>query len=235
MKMNRVFICEWCHQGFTRKRMPTGRYRGQNPRFCDKSCSAKWRMSDTEYVQSLVTDRSRQVCRENMLEIRGRPEVQVKLAEHNASPEWARARAIGQQRGHETLRRQGYIHLNGGNGTGLTVPQRILMERLEWEAEYILPVGKRELGGLPTHYKIDIADPQSKIAIEVDGASHRTPTVRARDCKKTEYLQSQGWVVLRFSNKEILTNTEQVVAQIREVLMSITSRQEQRITLPTDC
>jgi hypothetical protein len=93
--------------------------------------------------------------------------------------------------------------VRGGNGRGLTEPQRMLMEILGegWTAEYALSLGKRT-PGYPTHYKIDIAHPERKIAIEVDGFSHGAR--RDLDAKKDTKLGSFGWTVLRFLNRDIL-------------------------------
>jgi very-short-patch-repair endonuclease len=57
--------------------------------------------------------------------------------------------------------------------------------------------------GYPSHYKIDIAEPKQKIAIEVDGNSHHSR--KALDTKKDAKLRSLGWIVLRFWNRDILT------------------------------
>ncbi|MHB8916073.1 MAG: endonuclease domain-containing protein [Thiobacillus sp.] len=92
----------------------------------------------------------------------------------------------------------------GGNGNGLTVPQQILKDALSlnWTAEYALSLGKRQ-AGYPTCYKLDLACPQLKIAIEVDGASHHSR--KEQDKKKDAKLASLGWTVLRFWNKDILS------------------------------
>jgi len=92
----------------------------------------------------------------------------------------------------------------GGNGHGLTVPQKILMDALgeNWIAEYALSLGKKT-PGYPTCYKVDLANPGLKVAIEVDGASHHSR--KAQDEKKDQKLASLGWKVLRFWNKEILS------------------------------
>lgn len=91
----------------------------------------------------------------------------------------------------------------GGNGRGLTRPQAILLSALGpgWEAEFALSLGRRT-PGYPTHYKIDVACPARRIAIEVDGPSHHSR--KAQDAKKDAKLASLGWTVLRFWNREIL-------------------------------
>jgi hypothetical protein len=96
--------------------------------------------------------------------------------------------------------------VRGGNGKGPTVPQKILYDALsgEWEMEHVIALGRHK-DGYPTNYKIDIAHPILKIAIEVDGYSHMSKKVIAADKRKEKKLNSLGWKVLRFWNQEILT------------------------------
>jgi hypothetical protein len=96
---------------------------------------------------------------------------------------------------------------NGGEGRGLTLPQRLLWQALggpPWQPEYSIPVMPRR-PDLPTCLYVDLALPERFVAIEVDGSSHRASVWRERDKRKTAYLASLGWTVLRFSNQDILT------------------------------
>lgn len=94
--------------------------------------------------------------------------------------------------------------VRGGNGRGLTVPQQRLLDALgpNWRAEFAISLGRLE-PGYPTHYKLDLALPDQRIGIELDGNSHHSR--RALDVKKDTKLASLGWTVLRFWNREILT------------------------------
>ena len=86
----------------------------------------------------------------------------------------------------------------------MTLPQKILLDVLGpgWVPEYALSLG-RLTPGYPTNYKLDLANPERMIAIEVDGPSHRAR--KGQDQKKDEKVRSLGWTVLRFWNKDILT------------------------------
>lgn len=56
-------------------------------------------------------------------------------------------------------------------------------------------------------YRLDLAFPKRKIAIECDGhAYHSTPEQKARDKRRDRYLVRNGWMVLRFTGKEIHRN-----------------------------
>jgi very-short-patch-repair endonuclease len=70
------------------------------------------------------------------------------------------------------------------------------------------------LPSLPNSYKVDLADPSVKLAIEVDGASHKTRKWKFLDRRKTQVLEALGWFVLRFWNESVLEDTETVVAEI---------------------
>ena len=108
----------------------------------------------------------------------------------------------------------------GGNGRGPTEPQRVLAEALGWPMEVIVPTGQRTPGGPPTHWKLDIANPDLMVAVEVDGKSHCALSRQAQDQRKTEWLTGAGWTVLRFSNEEVMADT----AACARTVMSTTSR-----------
>jgi len=90
----------------------------------------------------------------------------------------------------------------------------MLAEALGWPTTVIVSTGKVKPKGLPQHYKIDIANRELKMAIEVDGRSHNCPKRRAADARKTDYLQSRGWLMFRFTNKEVDQNLNDCVQQV---------------------
>ena len=99
-----------------------------------------------------------------------------------------------------------------------TVPQRILLEAVGdgWEPEVVYRTGmpRTNEGRYPSHYKIDLANKDAMIAVEVDGGSHGTRLAQARDRKKDAFLRSCGWKVLRFRNERILNDLESVLRGI---------------------
>lgn len=54
------------------------------------------------------------------------------------------------------------------------------------------------------------------LIVEVDGSQHYTDKGRAFDQKRDAYLRNQGFTVLRFSDQDVLTNTNGVVQTIYE-------------------
>jgi cyclase len=59
---------------------------------------------------------------------------------------------------------------------------------------------------------------KAKLIIEVDGSIHNLPDVKKVDKEKEEYLEQKGYVILRFTNKEIMTSTDAVLGKITQTL-----------------
>jgi hypothetical protein len=115
----------------------------------------------------------------------------------------------------------------GGNGQ-ITVPQGILHVVTGFPMEYAIETSsvKDRFKSLPPAYKVDLAVPELKLAIEVDGNSHKAKLWRFLDHRKTEVLKALGWYVLRFWNQEVLTDLGSVCTKI----MSTTLQLKERIT-----
>lgn len=69
------------------------------------------------------------------------------------------------------------------------------------------------------HYIVDFYAPSIRLVIEVDGSQHFAVEQAAYDKQRTAYLESQGLRVLRFTNHEVLQETEAVVEAIYEAVM----------------
>lgn len=119
---------------------------------------------------------------------------------------------------HRARDRAAYDHLQGGNGRPTTVPEKLLHERLgaNWIWQHVLPTRMPRGEGYPGHYKIDLADAALRIAVEVDGESHRGEAARQRDEKKDAFLRSLGWLVLRMRNKAVIQDPDGCAAKIQE-------------------
>ena len=57
----------------------------------------------------------------------------------------------------------------------------------------------------------DFACRKSKLVIEIDGATHSTPEELEHDARRTAFLTSQGYRVIRFSNEQILGDLDPVI------------------------
>jgi very-short-patch-repair endonuclease len=65
---------------------------------------------------------------------------------------------------------------------------------------------------------IDFYAPKIKLAIELDGFSHKTKDGKKYDEIRTEFLNTKDIKVLRFWNNEIVNNLENVINQIKETI-----------------
>lgn len=64
-------------------------------------------------------------------------------------------------------------------------------------------------------YGVDFACHRAALVIEVDGGVHQLTDVAIRDLERDAWLESQGYVVLRFSTRQVETDIDGVVAKIR--------------------
>ena len=55
---------------------------------------------------------------------------------------------------------------------------------------------------------------QAKLAVELDGSQHFDPETAQYDKRRTQYLESQGVRVLRFTNLEVLEQFQSVCQTI---------------------
>ena len=70
-------------------------------------------------------------------------------------------------------------------------------------------------------FRVDVAFPRERIAIEVDGwAFHRTKERRDRDMRKTNALTAAGWRVLTFSWEDVSQRPDEVITAITTLLVS---------------
>ena len=61
-------------------------------------------------------------------------------------------------------------------------------------------------------FVLDFACPSLVLAVEADGGQHNEPGEHER---RDRFLADRGWLVLRFWNHEVLSNTDGVIAVIR--------------------
>jgi acyl-coenzyme A synthetase/AMP-(fatty) acid ligase len=70
-------------------------------------------------------------------------------------------------------------------------------------------------------YITDFVCLKKKLVIEVDGGYHDTPEQKAYDETRTKYLESDGYIVMRFTNKEVLKDAVAVAESIKQKLNSM--------------
>lgn len=91
----------------------------------------------------------------------------------------------------------------------------------EAERRLWMRLSNRQLGGFRFRrqhtigpYIADFACIEAMLVVECDGDQHGFDEFRAHDAKRDAYLTSQGWMVLRFWNREIFDNMQGVLDAI---------------------
>ena len=70
-------------------------------------------------------------------------------------------------------------------------------------------------------YIADFLCLKAKLVIEVDGGYHDKPQQQLEDQWRTEFLQSKGYRVIRFTNEEVNSQLKGVISRIKEELIKI--------------
>ncbi|MCI6227221.1 MAG: endonuclease domain-containing protein [Candidatus Faecousia sp.] len=68
------------------------------------------------------------------------------------------------------------------------------------------------------HYIVDFYCARAKLVLELDGSQHYDPEGIQKDARRTEYLESLGLMVLRFSNDDIKRNLRGVCERVDAVV-----------------
>jgi hypothetical protein len=121
----------------------------------------------------------------------------------------------------ETHRRNGHRPPPGprvGSG-GVPAPcEALLLAALPsvWKLHHRIAYGT----GVGAAYFVDVALPAARVAIEVDGPSHRKTAQKARDRAKEESLLSRGFRVIRIPNE----NVEHVLDAVVSFIIAVAGR-----------
>ncbi|MBP5770613.1 MAG: endonuclease domain-containing protein [Bacteroidaceae bacterium] len=71
----------------------------------------------------------------------------------------------------------------------------------------------------------DLSAPTIKLLIEVDGGYHCLPEQQVIDEERTTYLEAKGFTILRFSNDQVIADTDNVITTIKEEIWKLTNKQ----------
>lgn len=63
-------------------------------------------------------------------------------------------------------------------------------------------------------YIVDFLSRDDGLIIEVDGGYHSEPRQQEYDSQRTDWLEQQGYHILRFSNEEVMNDIENVIKTI---------------------
>ena len=67
-------------------------------------------------------------------------------------------------------------------------------------------------------YIVDFLFRRSKVIIEIDGGYHSTDKQQEDDALRTDWLEHQGYKVIRFTNEQVLFDTEHVINNLKSSL-----------------
>jgi len=112
----------------------------------------------------------------------------------------------------------------GGHGVGHqeTNSERILKAMFpEALYNFCVPTGKSSKRHQPHIYYLDFAWLEIKLDVEVDGYNHHTDNQRAKDQVRDQWLKEHGWLVLRFSNGDVLRDTTKVQKHIESIICKL--------------
>ena len=106
-------------------------------------------------------------------------------------------------------------------------------EQLLWRALKSIPMyGSHFRRQVPIGpYVADFACLKARLIIELDGGHHSQDDVSARDEARTQWLESEGYRVIRFWNAELTENMPGVIDTIYAGLYG--SLQSEAVALPT--
>ena len=101
-----------------------------------------------------------------------------------------------------TASMQGRTFLSRGGNGQLTKPQLIMHELTGLPMELPISILKEwarenNISSPPVCYKVDLGHLESKLAIEIDGKTHKTSRWKFLDRRKTDILELLGWKVIR--------------------------------------
>ena len=93
--------------------------------------------------------------------------------------------------------------------------------RTDAEEKFWQTVRNRQVGGFKFRfqhsllpYVADFTCLDAMLIVEIDGGQHS----EERDARRTAFLESQGFEILRFWNNDVLTNLDGVIHVVREAL-----------------
>ena len=99
----------------------------------------------------------------------------------------------------------------------MTEPERVLWFQLRAKRFAAVKFRRQKVIQDDTHrYIVDFASNQPKLVIELDGDSHAAN--EAYDARRTLFLETLGYHMLRFSNADVMTNLEGVLTRIALVI-----------------
>lgn len=193
-------VCEWCGKELEPNK----------GRFCDRSCSAKWRM--TTYGPVKVSEDGRRRQAESMKNNWNKPG--FREANHKRMTENNPVYQPGVVKKANATKLKNGSNVNNfkyGNGR-MSVYEQIAWETLRelgFEYNKAIPTSKLRHKYPDKHigfnYKPDFTNEEKRLCIEIDGHNHLSKHQQELDRKKEQCLAELGYTVIRFTHSDIDT------------------------------
>jgi very-short-patch-repair endonuclease len=65
-------------------------------------------------------------------------------------------------------------------------------------------------------YVVDFCCPEERLVVELDGSVHDDPVRHDYDAERQRFLESLGYLVIRFDNRQVLQQTGLVLEAVRQ-------------------
>ena len=190
--------CEWCGKELAE---------GKN-RFCNTSCSAKWRMKT--YGKVKVSEEGKKRQSEHMKNLWTRPGFREDNYKRMTENNPVYMPGVVEKTKQSILKNGGYKnYFKYGNGK-MSVYEQIAWETLkELGFEYNQAISTYKLRKqypdehLGFNYKPDFLHRDKMICIEIDGNNHKYNNQKVLDEKKDWCLEQMGYKVIRFTHEDI--------------------------------
>lgn len=98
----------------------------------------------------------------------------------------------------------------------LTAPEKRLWFQLRAQRFHGVKFRRQKVIG---RYIADFAANDPKLILEVDGESHGAS--QEYDAQRTRFLENEGYRVVRFTNMDVMTNMDGVLAKLSEIVCEL--------------
>lgn len=198
-------ICEWCGNTFE----TTDTAHGRRKRFCNRTCSAKWR--NKTFGPNLISEETKRKNAERMSNMWKDDAFRHNSIErmYTNNPTFNPDTVAKIKR---TKLQRGYIGKNNfkyGNGK-ISHHEQLVYDFLLSHGFYYNYAISTKLArdafpnvNFPSNYKPDFVNLQTKLCIEIDGNNHKEKHQRELDVKKDKCLNFLGFTVVRFSHQQV--------------------------------
>lgn len=177
-------------------------------KYCSRRCSSEHQKTDPEFGR-ISSEQRRQFFQTEA----GKQQAQIASDRMKTKNPMLRPEVV--EKAMKSRRLNGTLDNLGEKrwtGKGLTIPQLLLFQALDWLPEKVIKT-KKVMDEVPHFYRVDLAHPSLSLAIEVDGIGHNGDG-RRLDRKKEACLKLLGWKVFRVTNKEVLADFDLVLSRI---------------------